>query len=125
MKKSKKKSKKNSFNKKSSYKKMKKGGRPLQPTFIAVKPCCGPETYECVMKKIIFSDGIERYICTNMEVPESSWPKTVYQINHIEGGYDEIGHYNTTSTFSTQRYNPITSNWEGQPSVKTYHFTPN
>jgi len=118
-----KKSKKNSFNKKSSYKKMKKGGQPLQATFIAVKPCCGPEIYECVMEKIIFSDGIERYICTNLEVPESSWPKTVYQINEIEGGYDPIGYYTTLSSVSTQTINPQTLQWEGKPNVKTYYFT--
>lgn len=103
---------------------MKKGGRPFQPTFYAVKPCCGPEKYECVMKKILFSDGIERFICTNSHVPESYWPNSVYQINHIEGGYDEIGTYTTTSTHSTERLNPKTLAWEGQPSVKTYHFTP-
>ena len=91
-------------------------------TFWVNRPCCGPERYECIMKKILFSDGVERLICSNDQVPESYWPKTVYQLNKIEGGFDEIGSYRTTYSVSTERVNPKTLSWEGNPSVKTYYF---
>jgi hypothetical protein len=103
---------------------MLKRDQPLNPTFYAVKPCCGPERYECIMKKILFNDGIERYICSNSQVPESYWPNTVYQPNKIDGGFDEIGSYTTTEIRSTQWINPKTLAWEGHPSIKTYYFHP-
>jgi len=104
---------------------MLKKGQHLHPTFYAVKPCCGPEKYDCIMKKILFSDGLERFICTNDQVPESYWPNSVYQFNEIEGGYDEIGSYRTTYKVSTERLDPHTLLWQGNPSVTTYYFIPN
>jgi hypothetical protein len=101
---------------------MEEAKRVSNPTFWVNKPCCGPEEYVCILKKILFSDGIERFICTNDQVPESYWPNTVYQFNKIESGYDEIGSYTTSSSFSTERLNPKTLSWEGNPSVKTYSF---
>jgi len=75
-----------------------------------------------IMKKILFNDGIERYICTHGHVPECYWPNTVYVCDELEGGYNEIGTYSTSETKSTQWFNSRTNLWEGNPSVKTYYF---
>ena len=100
----------------------------MQPTipiyFTANKPHEGPEQFICIMREIMFSDGINRFICTSNQTPESVWPDAVYKHNAIEGGYDKIGIYTKTETDSYQRYNHRTGNWEGNPSVKTYTFIP-
>lgn len=74
------------------------------------------------MKKILFNDGIERFICTHGHVPESYWPNKVYTLNELEQVYTEIGTYTTTETKSTQWFNPRTNLWEGYPSIKTYYL---
>jgi hypothetical protein len=76
-----------------------------------------------IMKKIMFNDRIERYICTHDHIPEDYWPKTVF-IKNTDEYYNEIGTYSINSTKSTQSFNLTTEKWEGEPSVKTYYFHP-
>jgi len=60
------------------------------------------------MREIIFSDGINRFICTSNETPESVWLDIVYKRNQIEGGYDKIGFYTKTETDSNLRIKHVT-----------------
>jgi hypothetical protein len=100
----------------------------MQPTipiyFTANVPHEGPRQFVCIMREITFNDGINRFICTSNETPESVWPDAVYKHNAIEGGYDKIGIYTKTETDSYERYNHTTGNWDGAPSIKTYTFIP-
>ena len=76
------------------------------------------------MHVVVFSDGVERFICTHTHVPEAYLPKDVY-VFHEEtqsSGYVAVGTYTTTETKSTQWYNARTNAWEGTPSVKSYIF---
>ena len=80
-----------------------------------------------VMSPVVFSDGVERFICTHTHVPEAYLPRDVY-VFHEEtqrSGYVAVGTYTTTETKSTQWYNARTNAWEGSPSVKTYIFHEN
>ena len=72
-----------------------------------------------VMSPVVFSDGVERFICTHTHVPEAYLPKDVY-IFHEE--YVAVGTYATTETKSTQWYNARTNAWEGSPGETLYHF---
>ena len=76
------------------------------------------------MHEIMFSDGINGFICSSNETPESVWSDIVYKRNPIEGGYDKIGFYTKTETDSNLRINRVTGKREGAPSVKTYTFIP-
>jgi hypothetical protein len=71
------------------------------------------------MRLTMFSDGVERFICTHAHVPDAYLPKDVYILNEE---YVAVGTYTTTETKSTQWYNARTNVWEGTPSVKTYIF---
>ena len=76
------------------------------------------------MHAVVFSDGVERFICTHTHVPEAYLPKDVY-VFHEEtqsSGYVAVGTYTTTETKSTQWYNARTNAWEGSPSIKCYIF---
>ena len=92
--------------------------------FTANIPHEGPHEFPCIMREIMFSDGINRFICTSNKTPESVWPNAVYKHNAIEGGYDKIGIYTMTQTHSYQRYNPKSGESEYTPSIKTYTFIP-
>jgi hypothetical protein len=72
-----------------------------------------------VMSPVVFSDGVERFICTHDHVPEAYLPKDVY-VFHEE--YVAVGTYATTETKSTQWYNARTNAWEGSPGIKCYIF---
>ena len=100
--------------------------QPTIPIYFTVNvPHEGPHQFECIMREIMFSDGINRFICTsNKTVPESAWPDAVYKHNAIEGGYDKIGIYTMTKTRSYQRYNHESGESEFTPSIKTYTFIP-
>ena len=70
--------------------------------FYVTKPHEGPERFDCKMSEIQFSDGVNRFICTNPEVPVYSVPNTVYTKNGEK--YDAIGNYrksNDTYEFVT------------------------
>lgn len=76
------------------------------------------------MHVVVFSDGVERFICTHDHVPEAYLPKDVY-VFHEEtqsSGYVAVGTYTTTETKSTQWYNARTNAWEGSPGETLYHF---
>ena len=75
-----------------------------------------------IMKKITFNDGIERYICTHENIPEDYWPNTVFIKNDNDGYYNEVGTYFINKTGSTEWFNKLTNQWQGDPSVKMYHF---
>lgn len=76
-----------------------------------------------IMKKILFDDGIERFICTHDHVPECYWPNTVYIYNELEDGYIQTGVYTKKETRSTEWFNIRTNSWEGNPSIKTYYYS--
>jgi hypothetical protein len=79
------------------------------------------------MHAVVFSDGVERFICTHAHVPDAYLPRDVYVLNeHSQSSeYVAVGTYTTTETKSTQWFNPRTNAWEGAPSVKTYIFHKN
>ena len=80
-----------------------------------------------VMSPVVFSDGVERFICTHTHVPEAYLPRDVY-VFHEEtqrSGYVAVGTYTTTETKSTQWYNARTNAWEGSPTQKSYIFHKN
>lgn len=91
--------------------------KSTEPTFYTRD---GKQT--AIMKKILFNDSIERYICSHEHVPESYWPNTVYIYNIEKEEYIEIGSYFTKETTSTQWFNSQRNLWEGHPSVKTYYY---
>ena len=73
------------------------------------------------MHQVVFSDGIQRLICTHAHVPEAYLPKDVYALNEEGSKYIRIGAYTTTETKSTQWFNPRTNAWEGTPGETLYH----
>lgn len=74
------------------------------------------------MHQVVFSDGIQRLICTHARVPEAYLPKDVYALNEEGSEYIRIGAYTTTETKSTQWFNTRTNIWEGHPGNKCYIF---
>jgi len=79
------------------------------------------------MHPTMFSDGVERFICTHAHVPDEYLPKDVYILNeHSQTReYVAVGTYTTTETKSTDWLNPRTNVWEGTPSIKCYIFHEN
>jgi hypothetical protein len=79
------------------------------------------------MHAVVFSDGVERFICTHTRVPDAYLPIEVYILNeHSQSSeYVAVGTYTTTETKSTQWYNARTNAWEGAPSKKIYIFHEN
>jgi hypothetical protein len=79
-----------------------------------------------VMSPVVFSDGVERFICTHDHVPEAYLPKDVYMFHEeTQRGYVAVGTYTTTETKSTQWFNAYANIWQGSPSIKTYIFHEN
>lgn len=76
------------------------------------------------MTPTMFSDGVERLICSHHRIPDDYLPKDVYILNE-ERKYVAVGTYTTTETKSTQRLNAFTNKWEGSPSIKSYIFHEN
>jgi hypothetical protein len=74
------------------------------------------------MHAVMFSDGIQRLICTHAHVPAAYLPKDVYHVNDETNEYTKVGTYTTTETKSTQWYNARTNAWEGTPGETLYHF---
>lgn len=72
------------------------------------------------MQEVMFSDGVERFICTHAHVPDAYLPRDVYALTDSE--FTAVGTYTISETTSTQWYNARTNVWEGTPSVKTYIF---
>jgi hypothetical protein len=77
------------------------------------------------MHQVMFSDGIQRLICTHAHVPEAYLPKDVYALNEEGSEYTKVGTYTTTETKSTEWFNPRTNAWEGTPGNKCYIFHEN
>lgn len=76
------------------------------------------------MHAVVFSDGVDRFICTHAHVPEAYLPRDVY-VFHEEtqsSVYVAVGTYTTTETKSTQWFNARTNAWEGTPGETLYHF---
>jgi hypothetical protein len=74
------------------------------------------------MTKVMFSDGVQRFICTHAHVPEAYLPRDVYALT---SEYTAIGAYTTTETKSTQWFNAYANIWQGSPSIKSYIFHEN
>ena len=76
------------------------------------------------MSPVMFSDGINRFICTHIRIPQTYLPNDVYQLKSNGQGneYTKVGTYTTTETKSTQWFNPRTNAWEGTPGETIYHF---
>ena len=77
------------------------------------------------MSPTMFSDGVERFICTHAHVPESYLPRDVYILNEETSEYVAVGTYAIVETKSTQWFNPRTNVWQGSPSIKSYIFHEN
>jgi len=79
------------------------------------------------MRLTMFSDGVERFICTHAHVPDEYLPKDVYILNqHSQlSEYVAVGTYTTTETKSTQWFNAYANIWQGSPSIKSYIFHEN
>jgi len=77
------------------------------------------------MRLTMFSDGIERFICTHAHVPEAYLPRDVYALNEETSEYVAVGTYTTTETKSTQWFNAYANKWQGSPSIKSYIFHEN
>jgi len=76
------------------------------------------------MSPVVFSDGVERLICTHHHIPDAYLPKDVYILNE-ESKYIPVGTYTTTETKSTQWFNAYANMWQGSPSIKSYIFHEN
>lgn len=76
------------------------------------------------MTPTMFSDGVERLICSHHHIPDEYLPKDVYMLNE-ECKYVAVGTYTINETKSTQRLNAFTNKWEGSPSIKSYIFHEN
>jgi hypothetical protein len=80
------------------------------------------------MHAVVFSDGVERFICTHAHVPAAYLPNDVYQLksnrqsNEQGNEYTKVGTYTTAETKSTQWFNPRTNTWEGIPGQTLYCF---
>jgi hypothetical protein len=76
------------------------------------------------MRLTMFSDGVERFICTHTRVPDAYLPREVYILNeHSQSSeYIKVGAYTTTETKSTEWFNRRTNAWEGTPGETLYHF---
>jgi hypothetical protein len=74
------------------------------------------------MTEVLFSDGIKRFICTHVHVPDAYLPRDVYVFREE---YVAVGTYTTTETKSTQWFNAYANIWQGSPSIKTYIFHKN
>lgn len=72
------------------------------------------------MHQVVFSDGIQRLICTHAHVPEAYLPKDVYELNEEGSKYIRIGAYTTYETKSTQWFNTHMNMWEGSTGNKCY-----
>jgi hypothetical protein len=81
------------------------------------------------MTKVMFRDGVERFICTHAHVPDAYLPRDVYILNEhsqsSEYEYVAVGTYTTTETKSTQWFNAYANIWQGSPSIKCYIFHEN
>jgi hypothetical protein len=81
------------------------------------------------MTKVMFSDGVERFICTHAHVPDAYLPRDVYILNEhsqsSEYEYVAVGTYTTTETKSTQWFNAYANIWQGSPGIKCYIFHEN
>jgi hypothetical protein len=77
------------------------------------------------MTEVMFSDGIERFICTHAHVPDAYLPRDVYHMNNETNEYVAVGTYTTTETKSTQWFNAYANKWQGSPSIKCYIFHEN
>jgi hypothetical protein len=79
------------------------------------------------MRLTMFSDGVERFICTHAHIPDSYLPNDVYILNqHSQlSEYVAVGTYTTTETKSTQWFNAYANIWQGSPSIKSYIFHEN
>lgn len=61
------------------------------PTFYTGDPYTGLSKYVCIMKEVMFDDGIKRIICVHPKVHGSHWPKDVYEL--VNNEYKKIGTY--------------------------------
>ncbi len=79
------------------------------------------------MSPTMFSDGVERFICTHARIPDAYLPKDVYILNEDSqtSEYVAVGTYTTTETKSTQWFNAYANMWQGSPSIKSYIFHEN
>lgn len=76
------------------------------------------------MSPTMFSDGVERFICTHHHIPDEYLPKDVYILNE-ESKYVAVGTYTINETKSTQWFNAYANMWQGSPSIKSYIFHEN
>lgn len=76
------------------------------------------------MTPTMFSDGVERLICTHHHIPDDYLPKDVYILNE-ESKYVAVGSYTINETKSTQWFNAYANMWQGSPSIKSYIFHEN
>jgi hypothetical protein len=76
------------------------------------------------MHTVVFSDGVERLICTHHHIPDEYLPKDVYTLNE-ESKYVAVGSYTINETKSTQWFNAYANVWQGSPSIKSYIFHEN
>jgi hypothetical protein len=76
------------------------------------------------MTKVMFSDGVQRFICTHAHVPEAYLPNDVYALNE-QSKYVAVGTYTITETKSTQWFNAYANKWQGSPGIKSYIFHEN
>jgi len=77
------------------------------------------------MTEVMFSDEVERFICTHAHVPDAYLPRDVYHMNNETNEYVAVGTYTTTETKSTQWFNAYANIWQGSPSIKCYIFHKN
>ena len=77
------------------------------------------------MHTVVFSDGVERFICTHAHVPDAYLPRDVYHMNNETNEYVAVGTYTTTETKSMQWFNAYANIWQGSPSIKCYIFHKN
>jgi hypothetical protein len=77
------------------------------------------------MRLTMFSDGIERFICTHAHVPDAYLPNDVYTLNEETSEYVAVGTYTINETKSTQWFNAYANMWQGSPSIKSYIFHEN
>ena len=77
------------------------------------------------MRLTMFSDGVERFICTHARIPDAYLPKDVYTLNEETSEYVAVGTYTTTETKSTEWFNAYANKWQGSPGIKSYIFHEN
>lgn len=76
------------------------------------------------MTKVMFTDGVERFICTHAHVPDAYLPRDVYILNE-QIKYVAVGTYTSSETKSTQWFDAYANIWQGNPIIKSYIFHEN